>query len=163
MKSLRCAALLGTIVVCCVSCDQATKSLATAQLAGRPPISLLGDTIRLSYAENPGAFLSLGADLPAWIRSWALGLLALFAVLALLIVAIRDSSLRRLQLVAVSLLIAGGVGNLIDRVLYGAVRDFLNVGVGPFRTGVFNVADLAITAAGVLLVKGLWNNPWRER
>jgi signal peptidase II len=161
MKSLRCAALLGTIVVCCVSCDQATKSIAMAQLAGRPPISLLGDTVRLSYAENPGGFLSLGADLPGWIRSWAFGLLALFAVLALLIVAIPDHSLDRLQVVAVSLLIAGGVGNITDRVIYGVVRDFLNVGVGPFRTGVFNVADLAITAAGVLLVKGLWKE--RER
>ena len=156
MTSLRYAALLAAIVVCCVSCDQATKSMATAHLAGRPPISLLGDTIRLSYAENPGGFLSLGADLPGWIRSWVFGGLALVAVLALLIVAIRNHSLDRLQVVAVALLVAGGVGNIIDRIIYGVVRDFLNVGVGPLRTGVFNVADLVITAAGVLLVRRLW-------
>ena len=159
MKSLRYAALLGAIVVSCVSCDQATKSMATAHLAGRPPISLLGDTIRLSYAENPGGFLSLGADLPGWIRSWAFGVLALVAVLAVLIVAIRHHSLDRLQAIAVSLLIAGGVGNIIDRMMYGVVRDFLNVGVGPFRTGVYNVADLVITAAGMLLV----TRSWKER
>src|SRR5947208_1665769 len=82
---------------------------------GHSPISLLGDTIRLSYAENPGGFLSLGADLPGWIRSWAFGVLALVAVLAVLIVAIRHHSLDRLQAIAVSLLIAGGVGNIIDR------------------------------------------------
>lgn len=162
MKSLRSAALLVTIFVCCVSCDQATKGVATTQLVGRPPISLLGDTIRLAYAENPGGFLSFGAGLPRSIRSWVFGSLALVVVLALVTVVMRNPSLDRLQLVAVSLLVAGGVGNLIDRVMYGVVRDFLTVGIGPFRTGVFNVADFAITVASVLLVMRLWKTPARS-
>jgi len=156
MKSPRRAALLGTILVCCVSCDQATKSVATTELAGQLPISLLGDTVRLSYAENPGEFLSIGAGLPDWIRVWVFGALAIAAVVALFAVAIRNRSIDRLQLVAVSLLIAGGVGNIIDRVMYGVVRDFLNVGVGSFRTGVFNVADVAITVASAVLVMRFW-------
>jgi signal peptidase II len=110
----------------------------------------------LSYAENPGGFLSIGAGLSAWIRVWVLGALAIAAVGALFAVAIRNRSLDRLQLVAVSLLIAGGVGNIIDRVMYGVVRDFLNVGVGSFRTGVFNVADFAITVASTLLMMRFW-------
>ena len=155
MKRLRGAALLVTILVCCVGCDQVTKSVATKQLGARPPISLLGDTIRLSYAENSGGFLSFGEDFPPWIRSWVFGMLAAVVVLTLLTVAIRNHSPDRLQLIAVSLFIAGGVGNLIDRAKYGAVRDFLNVGIGPFRTGVFNVADLAITFASILLAMRL--------
>lgn len=153
MRSLRRAAVLGAIVVCCIGCDQAMKTVATAQLAGRPPISLFGDTVRLSYAENPGGFLSFGAGLPERIRPWVFVLLPA--------VAIRNHSLNRLRLVAVSLLIAGGAGNIIDRVTYGVVRDFLNVGIGSFRTGVFNVADFAITVAAVLLVAGFWKGSVR--
>ena len=119
-------------------------------------MSLLGDTIRLSYAENPGGFLSTGAGLPAPIRAWVFAALAIVAVMALFAVAVRNRSIDRLQLVAASLLIAGGVGNIIDRVLYGVVRDFLNVGVGSVRTGVFNVADFAITVASALVLIRFW-------
>jgi len=156
MEPLRRVALLGAIVVCCVSCDQATKTVATAQLAGRPPISLVGDTIRFSYAETPGGFLSLGVSLPGRIRAWVFGLLPAVAVLTLLAVAVRLHSPNRLQLVAVSLLIARGTANIIDRVTYGVVRDFLNIGIGSVRTGVFNVADFAITVSTVLLMADFW-------
>jgi len=156
LNTLRRAAVLGTIVVCCVSCDQATKGLATTKLAGRPPISLLGDTVRLAYAENPGGFLSIGAGLPAGIREWVFEALAVVTVVALFTGAIWSRSLDRLQLVGVSLLIAGGVGNIIDRVIRGTVRDFLNVGVGSFRTGIFNIADFAITVAAALLLIRFW-------
>ena len=52
-------------LVCCVGCDRQTKSLATTHLRGREPISFLADTLRLEYAENNGAFLSLGDSLPS--------------------------------------------------------------------------------------------------
>jgi signal peptidase II len=55
--------------------------------------------------------------------------------------------------VATSLLVAGGLGNLVDRITrQGAVTDFLNIGVGQVRTGVFNVADLAIVLGVALLI-----------
>ena len=47
-------------------------------------------------------------------------------------------------LVGLALYFAGGASNLVDRVMHGSVIDFLNVGVGPLRTGIFNVADMAI-------------------
>jgi signal peptidase II len=53
---------------------------------------------------------------------------------------------------AFALLLSGGVGNLIDRLMYdGYVIDFINIGIGPLRTGIFNVADIAVTA-GVLIL-----------
>jgi signal peptidase II len=54
----------------------------------------------------------------------------------------------------VALFIAGGVSNWIDRVVHGSVVDFLNVGIGPIRTGVFNVADMAIMLGAVIVVIG---------
>jgi signal peptidase II len=56
-----------------------------------------------------------------------------------------------LQTVAIALICGGGIGNLIDRVRFdGLVTDFLNVGAGPLRTGIFNVADMALML-GLLL------------
>jgi signal peptidase II len=65
--------------------------------------------------------------------------------------------LHAIQVVALSLIIGGGVGNLIDRVFnHGAVIDFLNLGVGSLRTGIFNAADVQIlTGIGLLLLQSL--------
>jgi signal peptidase II len=60
--------------------------------------------------------------------------------------------LRGWPLLGVSLLLAGGTSNWIDRVIRGSVVDFLNVGVGSLRTGVFNVADMAIMLGAAVLV-----------
>jgi signal peptidase II len=56
-------------------------------------------------------------------------------------------------IVAFALLIAGGMGNLMDRLMYdGYVVDFINVGLGPLRTGIFNVADIAVTLGLLILM-----------
>ncbi len=57
-----------------------------------------------------------------------------------------------LQVLALSLMCAGGIGNVIDRWMYGYAVDFLNVGIGPVRTGIFNVSDLALTTGGLLIL-----------
>jgi signal peptidase II len=58
-----------------------------------------------------------------------------------------------------SLVCAGGIGNLIDRFSWGYVRDFLNVGLGPIRTGIFNVADAAMMAGCFLVLFISWTRP----
>ena len=141
-------AMAGTI-----GCDRVTKGLAAAALAGRPARSLLGDALRLEYAENTGAFLGWGADLPPRVR------LTVFALATLLGLAVVTGLGRRLRhvplaLFGLALFAAGSLSNLADRVAYGSVVDFLNVGVGPLRTGIFNVADVAILAGAALVVAG---------
>jgi signal peptidase II len=139
------------IVVSTIGCDRLTKHMAVQSLAGAPDRSMLADTVRLEYVENPGAFLGLGATLPAPAR------IAIFVVgnaVVLLLLAV-EVVRRRWTLAAFAgtvLFIAGGVSNLIDRVVHGQVVDFLNVGIGPLRTGIFNVADLAVTFGVVIVV-----------
>jgi signal peptidase II len=59
----------------------------------------------------------------------------------------------RVSFTAVALILAGGLGNLIDRVCRnGVVIDFLNLGVGSMRTGIFNMADMAITTGVIILL-----------
>ena len=152
MRLMRRIVLISGIVISCVSCDQVSKRAATVALEGRPPVSLVCDTIRFSYDENAGAFLSLGEGLPRQLRIWVFLLLPALGVAGILILALRHRSPDWLEIVALSLLAAGGLGNMVDRILYGVVRDFMNVGIGSLRTGVFNLADVSITGGVVLLL-----------
>ena len=61
---------------------------------------------------------------------------------------------QRLALLGAALVVAGGTSNLMDRISYGMVIDFMNVGIGPVRTGIFNVADMAILlGAGIVVLE----------
>jgi signal peptidase II len=142
--------LLCALMAATIGCDRATKELARRELRGAPARSYLGDTVRLTYTENTGGFLGLGRGLPDPLRTWLLTVGAAAALLALLWLT-RRVRLGALGGVGLCLIAAGGASNLLDRARQGAVVDFLNVGLGPLRTGIFNVADAAITA-GVLLV-----------
>jgi signal peptidase II len=147
------------VLVGCVGLDQATKAIAKAHIPAQAARTYLGDTVRLQLAHNTGAFLSLGASLP---DKWRQGLLSAgvgVILLALLAYALLAKSMRPGVLLGLALVISGGVSNLIDRLVYGGyVVDFMNVGIGSLRTGIFNVADMAITT-GVLLLVFTRNEP----
>jgi signal peptidase II len=146
--------LVALIVFSCVGCDQVTKVTAHKYLASSQPISYLGDIFRLQYMENNGAFLSLGAVLSSGLRFWLLIVLTGIAVAGMLVFLLVKRNLRPSFVIAISFIIGGGVGNLIDRTFnHGAVMDFMNIGVGSLRTGVFNSADVAlIIGMGMLIV-----------
>jgi signal peptidase II len=143
--------ILVTLVVC-VGCDQKTKSLARESLRGGEVESFLGDMIRLDYAQNAGSFLGLGASLRDKWRTPLLTYGCTAAVAAMCFFVFLSGQFGALQVLALSLVCAGGIGNVIDRWMYGYAVDFLNVGVGPIRTGIFNIADLALTSECVLFL-----------
>lgn len=132
-------------VLSIVGCDHVTKQLATQSLSGEPTRSYFLDVVRLTYAENTGAFLSLGADLPASVRFLLFGVATGLMLLLFVVYAIRDRW-TGWRLLGLTLFVSGGISNFADRVADGTVVDFLNVGVGPIRTGIFNVADMALVA-----------------
>src|SRR5262249_28361996 len=139
-----------------IGCDQATKQLAQSRLQGKPPQSFCHDVFRLYYTENPGAFLGLGGELPPGVRFAALVVINGCIAVAIAAVLWLRASMAWLKLFSCALVLAGALGNLVDRVrLDGLVIDFLNVGVGPLRTGIFNVADVALTTGAVLLCLGM--------
>jgi signal peptidase II len=156
--------LLLLVLVSCIGCDQVTKSIATRELAPLPVQSFLGDTVRLQYAQNAGAFLGMGGAFDSRTRFWGLTVVngALLLVLAGVLLTRWDMS--RGNFAAWGLILAGGIGNLIDRVSQrGLVTDFLNVGIGPVRTGIFNVADMAVTAGFALFLVVWWREERRSR
>ncbi|MGH9319377.1 MAG: signal peptidase II [Vicinamibacteria bacterium] len=139
-----------------VACDQATKHVAASSFTDVIPYSLVGGFVELLYSENPGAFLGLGSDFHHSTRFWLFtvgvgGLLLLFAARLL-------RATRPVELVGWSLVIGGGLSNLIDRLMRdGRVVDFLRVGIGDMRTGIFNIADAAIVLGLLcLFASALW-------
>jgi signal peptidase II len=145
-------ALLG-VVLATIGCDRVTKHVATATLAGEPARSYLGNLIWVGYAENAGGFLSLGASWPPGVRTFVFTAAAGLLLLALAVFGLRRRA-RGWQALGIALFVAGGASNWIDRLLHGSVVDFLNVGIGPVRTGIFNVADVAILLGAVAFFFG---------
>jgi signal peptidase II len=143
--------VVATLLLGCVGCDQVTKGFARVYLSDAPTMSFLHDTVRLTYAENSGAFLSLGATLSNLARVVIFQAGVGFLVLGLICAALFWRGLSRSHVVAITLIGASGLGNLIDRILNnGLVTDFLNLGIGQVRTGIFNVADI-VGVLGVLI------------
>ncbi len=134
-----------------IACDRVTKHVAASTLAGVPGRSYLADVLRLEYAENSGGFLSVGADLPPTARTVVFtigtGLMLLGALGAVL-----HLRLGGWPLIGAGLFASGAASNWIDRLIHGSVVDFLNLGVGSLRTGIFNVADVAIISGAAILV-----------
>lgn len=130
---------------------------ATAALEGGPGRSLFGNTVRFEYAENTGGFLSMGADLPAGIRTAIFTVGTGLVLLGVLVAALR---LRWTgpTLVGLLLMFSGGTSNLVDRVVRGSVVDFMSLGVGGLRTGIFNLADVQL-----MLGVGIFVLAYRER
>ena len=133
------------MLVACVGCDHATKYAATALIDPARVISLASGALRFELAYNPGAFLGLGAELPAWVRTFLLGGLVPIGLLAVVAGVLRSAATTPSQLAALGLIVGGGLGNWIDRILNdGNVTDFVSLGLGPLRTGIFNFADVAV-------------------
>lgn len=154
--------LIVTLLLATVGLDRITKVIARERLEPGPSISFFGGIVRLFYVENTGAFLGLGSGLSETTRFWLFTLLVGGFLLGLLLYILWSSYLSLLEVIGFSLILGGGLGNLIDRVLYDYVIDFVLVGIGRLRTGVFNVADIAITVGVGLLFWRSIRSPHRQ-
>lgn len=157
MNTLRRFTLMLVVLAACVGCDQVSKHMVRVRLPEAVSYSFWGDLIRLQHTQNHGAFLSLGASLSESLRFAVFVIAVAVALLGMLAYLVRKPGIGAFAIVAISLIAGGGVSNLIDRIVFhGGVTDFLNLGIGPVRTGIFNIADVAIMlGAGMLLYRSL--------
>jgi signal peptidase II len=153
-------AVLVVLTLMLVGCDQASKHYATEHLrhTEQAPLRYLGDTFRIQYALNPGAFLGLGGRLTHEARFWLFTVMNAAVMIGLGTWLLTRPALDRATFLALALILAGGVGNLIDRARLGGfvidffIIDLTRTGIPFLRTGIFNVADMAITAGFLLLL-----------
>ena len=143
-----------SIIVLNVSCDQVTKEYARQNYKGQGTIQVVSDVFIIHYAENDGAFLSLGSDLPQPYKTIVLTVIpALFLFGFTFFILFNNKHLTLLQIICISTIIGGGISNIFDRILFdGYVTDFLNFGIGSLRTGILNFADISITFGAIFLI-----------
>lgn len=144
-RSRRVLALYG-IAGLVLALDQLTKHLVVTNLAGRPPVDLIGEVVQFRYTTNSGGAFSLLTGAPLF-----------FGIMAIVIIGGIIYASRRAQplslLVVLGLILGGALGNLTDRLLRGEgllrgeVVDFVKVGWWP----VFNLADSCVVVGGILL------------
>jgi signal peptidase II len=161
-RALRLLAVF-VVLVFTAGCDQATKHLARSDFSQRSA-TLAGGLIEFTLAENPGAFMNLGASLPEAARGGLLTGGVSVGLAFLLAYLLRNSKLHRLAFLGLSLIWAGGTSNLLDRFYrHGVVTDFMVLRAGSLHTGVFNVADMAVVLGLVLVIASLASRPTPER
>jgi signal peptidase II len=144
-RTRRLLALYGTAAAV-LALDQLIKHLVVSNLAGRPPVDVIGGFVQLRYTTNSGGAFSLLTGAPLF-----------FGVMAIVIIGGIIYASRRAQPLAMQvvlgLILGGALGNLADRLfrgdglLRGEVVDFVKVGIWP----VFNLADSCIVVGGLLL------------
>jgi signal peptidase II len=149
------------VVAIIVVVDIVTKMIALNALALFTPRPVVGETLRLTLVRNKGAAFGL------YLGDYSRYIFMVLTVGALIILwrlyqSTREGDLPRT--LAIALVVAGAVGNLIDRVRWSeGVVDFIDVGFRDMRWPTFNVADMAVSTGAFLLAWVLWGDDRAER
>ncbi len=138
------------ITVLVIIADQLTKWLANTQLEYHQAVTVL-PYFEWFLSYNPGAAFSFLADSGGWQR-WFFTALAIIISIVLLVWIKKLNDHERLTAIALSFILGGAIGNLIDRVLYGYVIDFIQVWLGSYPWPAFNIADSSIFVGAVTLL-----------
>ena len=144
-----------------VAADQGAKWIILASFRPHEPLAVTG-FFNLVLVFNKGAAFSFLADA----GGWQMPLLVCFALGAAIIVSVllARSPERRMFCAGLALILGGAVGNVIDRLRFGYVVDFLDLHAGAWHWPAFNVADSAITVgAALLILEGFMHHERRAR
>jgi len=142
--------LLFGVAAASVGVDQWTKHWAASNLALHEPIRVVGDLVRLTYTRNSGIAFGMFAD-----QSFPFYIFSIVASLAVVWLWFRHPSLPLPRQWSLALILGGAIGNLIDRVRFGEVTDFILLAWRGHEFPVFNVADMCVTS-GVILFALAW-------
>jgi signal peptidase II len=152
MDASRNRRLLPVLVILLILADQATKAWVTASLGLHESVPVIPGLFSLTYIRNPGAAFGFLAGASPFFRQVFFVAVNLLAIGLILYALVRNRFIQASWRIPLALILSGAAGNLVDRVRFGEVVDFLDVYVGSHHWPFFNVADMAITTGAVLLV-----------
>ena len=146
--------LIIMIVTANIGCDQVSKKMVRENVKPHDRIELINDNFILMNVENTGAFLSTGSNLPKFWKNILLLVLPILMLIWGLGYTFFNTDMSKMGLIGLCFILGGGFGNMIDRIKFGSVTDFLFIDLGGiFRTGVFNMADVSIMVGlGIILL-----------
>lgn len=142
------------LAIVVVAMDQISKYLIKTYMQVHESIPLLGDVLRLTSHRNPGAAFGMLQG-----KRWLFVAISIAVILVISMAARKMGRSRKILSVALGLLMGGAVGNLIDRVVYGSVIDFIDIRIINYP--IFNIADSAIVTAVVLMILDMLMT-WRK-
>jgi signal peptidase II len=149
------------ISVLVIMADQLTKWIANTQLEYHQAVTVL-PYFEWFLSYNPGAAFSFLSDAGGWQR-WFFTLLAIVISIALLFWIKKLTAEEKITAISLSLILGGAIGNVIDRLIYGYVIDFIQVWLGSYPWPAFNIADSAISVGAVLLLVSGILSPYQEK
>jgi signal peptidase II len=149
------------ISVLVIVADQLTKWIANTQLEYHQAVTVL-PYFEWFLSYNPGAAFSFLSDAGGWQR-WFFTLLAIVISIVLLFWIKKLTAEERITAISLSLILGGAIGNVIDRLIYGYVIDFIQVWLGSYPWPAFNIADSAISVGAVLLLVSGILSPYQEK
>ncbi len=150
---------LGIVFGAVIPLDQLTKYWVATSVSPWEPISVIDGLFRITHSRNPGAAFGLAQNLPVWVFV-GLTFVALWMILSFYRGLAADD---HRQAISLGLILAGALGNLIDRLTRGEVVDFLQFDFGIFIFPDFNVADSAIVIGVGLLLLEAFTQRTREK
>jgi len=151
------------IALAVVLLDQATKLLIIRTIQYGQAIAIIPDFFDIVFVLNPGAAFGFLATLSAGVRNPLFILVSVVAVVLIVFYRARYLGSNRLVSFALALVLGGAAGNLIDRLRYGMVVDFLDVHVGQYHWPAFNVADSTISIGVGLMILDIFLDWRREK
>ena len=144
--------LLLIVLLMNLGCDQISKEIARSSLEYHRPVAVIGDFFSLIKIENTGAFLSMGHNWPEWLRLLILHIMPVGFLVAGVYILLTNTRMSLLMASGLGFMLGGGTGNMIDRLTYGSVTDFLHLDLVLVETGIFNLADVSILIGVAFMV-----------
>jgi len=142
--------IFGAIAV--IVLDQITKAVITEKLFMYGSYKVIDGFFSLVYVMNPGAAFGFLAGAPEIFRYLFFISVTVLAILLIIYYILKSKSQDMLMVISLTLIFGGAVGNLIDRIRFGAVVDFLDFYIGAWHWPAFNAADSAISIGAALMI-----------
>jgi signal peptidase II len=144
--------LILIIIASNIGCDQVSKSIVRQKIEYNAEINVIGNYFILTKVENTGAFLGLGNSIPRPIYKLLMIIIPLLVLGYALFYLFTKNNISTPVIIAISLIISGGLGNIYDRIIYGSVTDFIHFDFVIFKTGILNLADISVTAGFFIIL-----------
>ncbi len=147
-------------VLSIVLADQLTKLYINATLPLHDSFVVVQGFLNITHVRNPGAAFGFLAQASPLFRSTFFTGVGLLAIVLIVYYVVKSGAGEQRLVFALSLILSGALGNLIDRLRFGEVIDFIDVYVSTYHWPAFNVADSAVSIGALLMILEVWQ---RER
>lgn len=135
-----------------ILCDQVTKMYVGSAMYLNESVEVVKGLFNITYVRNPGAAFGFLSNLSPVLRTGFFVTVSVAAIVFIIVIIRKIKDRAFSSIFSLSLILSGAIGNLIDRVRYGEVIDFLDFHLGPHHWPAFNIADSAISIGAVILI-----------